>query len=265
MSMHKALDPEVYTYGGAIKVGLIPDTHWCPTDKKASLLVADILGKYMKAEQPDVIVHIGDANDAGSLSSYDKGKASIEGKRLAKEMQFSRQCLDVFRDALGGHDAELIMTEGNHDGARVSRMYDDEPAMHGVLGDDIWGYEAAGWYTLPFLQIVDLNNVAFSHYFQNPTSVMGSPIGGTIDNCLKNVGHSFVQGHVQTLKSGMMPTATGKFRCGLIAGACYTSDHGYKGVQGNRHWRGACMLDNLNDGYFDLSTMGIRSMIKRYK
>lgn len=263
MSMHKALNPETYDYGQPLRIGLIPDTHWCPTDKKASLKVAKALGGYMKEHKPDVIVHIGDANDVGSLSGYDKGTASIEGKRLRKEMAFSRACLDTFSDALGGHDCDRYLTLGNHEN-RLDRMYNTEPSMYDVLGDDVWGYEEAGWYTLPFLQIVNINGVSFSHYFQNPSSVMGSPIGGSIENCLKNVGHSFVQGHVQTLRSGMMPTATGKFRCGLIAGACYTSDHGYKGVQGNRHWRGACMLDNVEDGYFDLSTMGIKSMIRNY-
>ena len=264
MTIHQRKTIEEYKYGGPITVGVIPDTHWCPSDRKESLKVARALGKYYRAVQPDVVVHIGDANDMGSLSSYDKGKASAEGKRLKKELEFSRVCLDAFREALGPVEPDLYLTLGNHE-ERLFRFYNDEPAMADVLGPEPWGYEEAGWHVTGFLDMLCLNRVFFSHYFQNPNSVMGSPIGGTIENCLKNLGHSFVQGHVQTLRSGQMHRGNGDIHCGLVAGACYTSDHGYKGAQGNYHWRGTCLLSNVEDGYYDLSTMGLRSLLRDFK
>ena len=40
------------------------------------------IGHYIAEKQPDIIVHIGDHYDFPSLSSYDKGKSSSEGRRL---------------------------------------------------------------------------------------------------------------------------------------------------------------------------------------
>lgn len=45
------------------------------------------IGKYIADKKPDIIVHIGDHFDLPSLSSYDKGTAKIEGKRLYKDIE----------------------------------------------------------------------------------------------------------------------------------------------------------------------------------
>ena len=252
-----------YTYDKPVKIGMIPDTHWDPSHRKDSLKVARALGRVFRAEEVDIVVHIGDANDIGSLSSYDVGKASMEGKRLKRELAFSRQCLEEFRFCLGSDDVDLYLTEGNHED-RLYRMYNDQPSLSDVLGPDPFSYEEYGFEVLSFRSILELNKVYFSHYFQNPNSAMGHPIGGTIENALKNLGHSFVQGHVQTLKMGQMHRSNGDIHCGLIAGACYIPDHAYKGPQGNNHWKGAIIMENVNDGYYDIRTLGLKSLLRNY-
>jgi hypothetical protein len=42
-----------------------------------------------------------------------------------------------------------------------------------------------------------IDGVHYSHYFSNTHS--GKPIGGSIDNRLNKIGHSFVAGHEQGL------------------------------------------------------------------
>ena len=47
----------------------------------------------------------------------------------------------------------------------------------------------------------------------------------------------------------MHPTLDGKMRIGLINGACYDFPEGYKGWQGNNHFRGITMLHEVKDGF----------------
>ena len=45
------------------------------------------LGKLILDEKPDVIIDIGDFEDMPSLSSYDVGKKSYEGRRYIKDLE----------------------------------------------------------------------------------------------------------------------------------------------------------------------------------
>jgi len=253
-----------WKYDGPLKVGYFPDLHACPDHRSETYKVIRAVANLFKEKEVDLIVHAGDFNDMASLSSWDKGTRTIEGRRLTRDLRFSRDCLQLFNDTLGSAvDTDRIITLGNHED-RLFRMYNQQPQLHDLIGEDPWGYGEYGWDVYDFLSMVEINGVVFSHYFQNPTSVMGSAIGGTIENCLKNLGHSFVQGHTQTLKMGQIHRANGDIHCGTIAGSCYIPDHNYKGPQGNNHWKGALILDNMDDGYYDTRTFGLRSLLKGY-
>ena len=249
-------------YHKPIRLGFIPDTHCCPNHRKDRLKVIKSLARYFKDKEVDAVIHIGDANDMASLSSYDRGTAKIEGKRLKDELEFSQEWQQLFNDEMEGlAESDRFMTLGNHCN-RLFRYYNDHPELVDLLGPDPWKFTEHGWNVSDFLSMLEINGVYFSHYFQNPTSVMGHPIGGTIENCIKNLGHSFAQGHVQTLKQGKIHRGNGDVHCGLIAGVCHIQDHDYKGPQGNNHWRGALILENVHDGYFDVHEIGLRSLLK---
>ena len=66
---------------------MIPDTQ-CKPDIDMSYL--DWLGQYIVDKKPEVIVHIGDHADMESLSSYDKGQRSAEGKRVHKDIDSAK-------------------------------------------------------------------------------------------------------------------------------------------------------------------------------
>src|SRR6056297_2298896 len=72
---------------------VIPDTQVKPGDSTEHLGWA---GKYAVATKPDVIVHIGDHWDMPSLSSYDKGKKSFEGRRYTADIDAGNAAMDVF-------------------------------------------------------------------------------------------------------------------------------------------------------------------------
>jgi len=53
------------------------------------------IGKYIVDKKPDVIICIGDFADMESLSSYDVGKKSFEGRSYQKDIQAAREAMDA--------------------------------------------------------------------------------------------------------------------------------------------------------------------------
>mgnify|MGYP000057652221 CR=1 FL=1 len=47
----------------------------------------DRVGKYLVEKEPDIVVHLGDHWDLPSLSSYDVGKKSFEGRRYVEDIK----------------------------------------------------------------------------------------------------------------------------------------------------------------------------------
>jgi hypothetical protein len=80
----------------------------------------------------------------------------------------------------------------------------------------------------------------------------GKPLTGTAQNMLKTIGESFTMGHRQTLDvtTRFLPSS-GKQQWGMICGAAYVHEEHYKGVQGNKHWRGIVLKHNVRDGSYD--------------
>ena len=207
------------------------------------------VGHYIAEKQPDVIVHIGDHYDFPSLSSYDKGKSSAEGKRLVKDIEAGNIGFEYLNMAIQKHkdyNPRKIFCLGNHEN-RLDRYIDDNPELIGTLGTDFLLFAKYGWEVHPFLKPVEVNGIFFVHYLANPFS--GKPYGGNAMNILKTVGRSFVVGHKQTLDSAIRPTIDGKLQLGIINGACYPFNEKYKGFQGNNHFRGITVLHEAQDGF----------------
>ena len=92
----------------------------------------------------------------------------------------------------------------------------------------------------------------------------GRPYSGTASSILKTVGKSFVVGHKQVLDIAIRPTIDGKQQIGIVNGACYPFDEGYKGYQGNNHFRGVTLLTEVQDGFGLPSFISLDSLKERY-
>ena len=102
----------------------IPDTQ-CKPDVDLSYMTA--IGRYIADKQPDVIVHLGDAVDFPSLSSYDKGKRSFEGRRLKADLEAGHEGMMRLVQPLKDlqerqrankkkvYSPRMILTLGNHE------------------------------------------------------------------------------------------------------------------------------------------------------
>lgn len=207
------------------------------------------IGNYIANKKPDIIVHIGDHYDFPSLSSYDKGKASHEGKRLSKDIEAGNigfEYLNKFISDVPDYKPRKVFCLGNHE-HRLDRYVEDNPELIGTLGVDKLPFSKYGWEVHPFLKPVEINGIFFVHYLSNPFN--GKPYGGNATNILKTVGRSFVVGHKQCLDISIRPTIDGKQQIGIVNGACYEHQEGYKGYQGNNHFRGLTVLHEVEDGF----------------
>jgi len=85
------------------------------------------LGQYIVDKKPDVIVQIGDFADMPSLSSYDKGKKSFEGRRYKKDIAAAKQAMDLLLVPMRKYNKKqqenkqkqykprMVLTLGNHE------------------------------------------------------------------------------------------------------------------------------------------------------
>lgn len=223
---------------------VVADTQCKPTE---SLDYMDWIGKYIADKQPDIIVNIGDSWDIPSLSSYDKGKRSAEGRRLSDDIEAGsdglRRLTKHFKE---GYNPRLVFCLGNHE-HRIDRYVEDNPELSGTLGTDKLPIQELGWELHPFLKPVEIEGIFFVHFLANPMN--GKPYGGNALNILKTVGRSFVVGHKQVLDIAIRPTIDGKQQIGIVNGAAYPFFEAYKSFSGNNHFRGITVLHEVHDGF----------------
>ena len=250
---------------------IIPDSQVTPTTPNDHLRW---IGQYIIEKLPDVVVHLGDFADLESLSSYDYGKKDYEGRRYKTDIEASKKAMGVLLKPINDYNnkkrlwkeklykPEMHLTLGNHEN-RITRAVQDDPKMDGFMSVDDLEYEKFCWHVHPFLEIVELDGVHYSHYFANPLS--GRPYGGeNIGIRLKNIGFSFVMGHQQIYMLGVKSLNNGKRLRGLVQGACYLHDESYR-LQSNTEWRGIFILHEVSDGDYSLMEISLDYLCRRYE
>lgn len=252
---------------------VIPDTQakpGAPTDH------LKWIGQYIVDQfhdQPIKIIHLGDHADMPSLSSYDKGKKSMEGRRYLQDIEAANEAWQILNKPLNDFNLNRRKTRhakwqperhillGNHED-RINRAVESDAQLEGVISTDDLIYAKTGWQVHPFLSPVFLDGVGYSHFWYNPMN--GRPLGGTAEGRLKTLGHSFTMGHQQTYLTAIRYVNDQQQR-GLIAGACYLHDEDYKGPQGNHHWRGILIKHQVNNGAYDLMEVSLDYLCRRYE
>lgn len=232
------------------------------------------IGQYILDKKPDTVIHIGDHFDLESLSSYDKGKKAAEGRRLSADIEAGRCGLALLTAPVREYNERRkaarkktynprwVFCLGNHE-ARADRAANDNPELYGTVGSEQLGIADFGFEVVPFLKPIEIDGIYYVHYLENHFN--GRPLGGTAANMLKASGKSFVMGHRQLLDWSLRPTLDGKMQIGIVNGACYPHDEGYKGYQGNNHFRGAIMLHEVADGFGLPMPVTLDYMMERLK
>lgn len=262
-----------HTQEQAIHV-VIPDTQCKPGSPTEHLRW---IGRYIVdhfAGQPNVkIIHIGDHADMPSLSSYDKGKKSMEGRRYLEDIKAANRGFDILCKPLEDFNArrknrkaaqwwpDRHILLGNHEN-RITVACENDAQLDGILSLDNLNYAEHGWTVHPYLKPFFLDGVGYAHYWSNPMT--GKPFGGAAATRLKTIGHSYTMGHQQTLDYAIR-FVRGQSQHGLVAGACYLHDEEYKGFQGNAHWRGIIVCHEVVDGSYDPMFISLDYLCRRYE
>jgi hypothetical protein len=249
---------------------VIPDCQIRPGDDLGFL---EAIGRYIVKKQPDVIVNIGDFADMPSLSSYDVGKRSFEGRRYVHDIEAAQEAMatllrpiDEFnaRQRKNGkkqYQPRKILTLGNHE-ERIQRAVNSDPKLEGVLSINDLKYQQFGWEVFDFLDVVVVDGVAYSHYFVS--GLLGRPCTSAAAQLAKK-HMSCISGHQQGLQISTSYRGDGTRLTSIIAGSCYEHNEDYLGPQGNRHWRGILMLHEVgNNGEFDLMPVSLKYITTKY-
>lgn len=231
------------------------------------------VGQAIVDYKPDVVVHLGDHWDFPSLNGHDEpGSAPLENKRYADDLAVGNEC---FKTISAPMDAEIqrrknghrkhwsprkVFCFGNHEG-RADRVAANNPKLIGTIGSE--DCDVGDWERHPFLRVVEADGILYSHYFQSSHS--SRPIGGSAVNKLTKIGSSFVHGHQQGLDMGTKMMGNGKTLWGIQAGSCYVHEEAYRGAQGQRHWRGVIVLNEVANGEHCPMPLSLDYLCRRYE
>jgi hypothetical protein len=255
-----------------LKILIVPDSHANPDISNDRFLW---LGRFILDRQPDIIVNLGDLYDMNSLSSYDKGKKSFEGRRYKLD-------IDVGVDALQKMDqpwndfnnkrrnirkARLksprkIITLGNHE-HRIIRAVEDSPQLDGVLSLDNLRLQEFGYEVCPYRKAICIDGIYFSHNF--PSGTLGHPIGGVniaSSMITKNLVSS-VCGHAHVFDYAIRARPDGTKAIGLCAG-WYGEEPTYSDATDQLWVSCVTMLHDVYNGDFDIETISIERIKRQY-
>jgi len=224
------------------------------------------IANYAIEKRPDVIIQIGDWADMPSLSLYDKGKRCYEGRRYVKDCEAANYSLERFERVLedynrsnpdAPYNPRKVLTYGNHE-ARIERATMLDASLDGKLTLEDLDFQRRGWETHPFLEVVVIDGVQYSHYFIS--GAMGRPVSSAAA-LLKARGSSATMGHVQRMDVAYHPQTQ---QIGMFCGTCYLHDEDYLGPQGNAAPRQIIMKHEVDNGRYDLMAVSLRYLRKRY-
>jgi len=248
---------------------IIPDTQVKPGHPIDHLEWA---GKYAAEKKPDVIVHLGDHWDMPSLSTYDVGKKSFEGRRYTDDIQAGIDAMNAFLRPIRKEQKRLkknkhkqwrprfVFCLGNHE-HRIERAVESDAKLEGLVSYDSLLLRVMGWEVYDFLEPVIVDGIVYSHYFTS--GVMGRPVTNA-KLLLQKKMMSCVQGHVQDRDIAFGKRADGKAVTGIFAGIFYQHDEDYLTPQTNGSWSGIWMFNEVNDGSFDFMPVSLNFLKMKY-
>jgi len=248
---------------------VIPDTQVKPNQPIDHLRWA---GQYAVDKKPDVIIHIGDHFDMPSLSAWDVGKKSFEGRRYTDDIKAGIRGMEAFLEPIREEQKRLIKNKhkqwnprlvfclGNHE-QRIERAIEGDAKLEGLIGYDDLKLEDMGWEVYGFLEVAVVDGIAYSHYFTS--GVMGRPVSSA-KLLLSKKAMSCVMGHVQDRDIATMRRADGKPMLGLFAGIFYQHDESYLSPQTNGSWSGIWVLNEVDDGSCDFVPVSLNYLAEKY-
>lgn len=231
-------------------------------------------GNYIVEHRPDVIVQIGDFADMPSLCSYDRGVKGFDSRSYKEDVDAAVESMNTLLSPLHKLQArqrkshkeiykpKMILTLGNHEYRIEKALATELSRLEGLIGVDNLKYKEFGWEVVPFLKYKIVDGVTYVHYVINDFS--GTP-KASMKAAVEKIMGSVTCGHKQTLDIYVKPDPkTKRTVYGIQAGSYYMHDEGYKGAQGNIHWRGVIHKKDVYKGDFNPEFLNLDYMLKNY-
>lgn len=231
------------------------------------------IGSHIISKRPDVVICLGDFADLPSLSSYDVGTKAFEGRRYKTDIAAVHEGMETLLNPINAYNAKAkkarkqqykprwVMLNGNHEN-RIVRATNSDPKLDGTIGLSDLKYEEYGWEVHPFLDVVVIDGIAYSHY--HTSGIMGRPCV-TAQQQLNRKHQSCIAGHQQGFQIATGYRADGVRLTSIIAGSAYEHDESYLNQQTNNHWRGCLMLHNVDSqGQFDCVPIPLSYLKNKY-
>ena len=237
------------------------------------------LARFAFDRKADIIVDMGDFADMPSLSSYDTGKKSYEGRRYVEDVRASIAARETLnrelevcnRKLAKRHKAKYVPAKfalgGNHCEGRISRVIEEDPKLDGLIGIEDFKLEQLGWKYTPYRTPISIQGFTFCHYFAS--GVMGRPIGGEMPalSVLRKQFTSCVAGHSHLLDIAHRTRPDGSRIWGIIAG-CFIEESQWEiyAAEANKlWWRGLVLMKGCENGDFDsIETITVQELKRQY-
>ena len=252
-----------------MNIVVIPDTQ---VDPDYSVDYLRTIGNYIATKRPDKIVHLGDFAEMGSLSSFDVGKRTFENRRYTKDLAIIQKAQKVLLSPIWAlqqeqrkakvrkYDPDMFMLLGNHE-MRIETAIDKSPVLEGTIALSDLNYTHYGWKVLPFTMPLELEGIAFCHYFSS--GEYGRPFSSA--RAMLTKGHmSCIAGHQPGLQIAIDKRLDGKSLTAVIAGSCYEHNLGYRNHQTNIHFRGILHLYDVHNGSFLMKPITLDHLKRNY-
>lgn len=257
----------------------IPRDHLIIPDRQANPRSTNkvdwAIGNYILKHKPKVIINIGDHADMESLSSYDIGKKSFEGRRYTSDIDSSIYAHEAMWRPVADYNQKMrdhkqkvynplkIITIGNHEN-RINLAIENDPKLDGLLSIDDLQYDR--WYDhiCPFLEPIVVDGVCYVHYAFK--KMPHQAIGG------KNQARSILDTYMMSVTVGHTPEFhyaesyrgdNKRIQC-IVAGACFDHNEEYAGERNKRYWRGIVHKRNVKNGNYDFEIISLDRLLKEY-
>lgn len=233
----------------------------------------EAIGNYIVDTKPDVVVCIGDFADMPSLSQYDVGMKSFEGRRYRDDILSTHKAMStllspiekeksrLIRNKKRLYSPRMVLTLGNHE-SRLDRAIEKDRKLEGTLSISDLSYEEFGWEVIPFLKPVKIDGIFYSHYFCS--GVMGRAFTSA-DRMVKVLHSSCVMGHVQDAGICIsQKRADGSPLLGLFTGLSTIYSEDYLNPQTNMSLRQIWELNDIRNGFAIPTAIPLDYLIKEY-
>lgn len=247
---------------------IVPDSHAHPDHDNDR---ADWLGELILDVKPDVLIHIGDSADLPSLSTYDKGKRSFQGRNYKADinahLDFQERMFAPVKRAKRKLPYSYFFI-GNHE-HRITRAIDLSPELDGAIS--LKDLQLREWYDevidysggTPGVKTID--GITYAHYFVG--GIAGRPLGGI------HAGYAIATkkfssatcGHSHLFDTSWHVNLQGDPVIGTVVGCYQDYDNEWAGEVAQLWNRGVVVKRNVDGkGGYDLQWISLNTLRDTY-